>query len=159
MSTVLKSSYPRISIQTLVFPFSVESVQLDASPFEDHDGPVIRVVAAKLVRGRSTLIAVPHDANIPPLENWGVPLLERLAEFLSISTDVAFRPNIFYRDKTGQLHALFLQHELSASETITRFMMAAPFPNSDTPTVEQQIAELLPHFSDECRPAIEWGLA
>jgi hypothetical protein len=159
MSTVLKSSYPRISIQTLAFPFSVDSVQLDASPFEDHDSPAIRVVAAKLVRGRSTLIVVPRDANIPPLGTWGVPLIERLAEILSISTDVAFRPNIFYRDNTGQLNALFLQHELSAPESITRFMMAVPFSNSDTSSVEQQMAEILPHFSDECRPAIEWSLA
>lgn len=148
-----------IDIRELAFPFSSSAVQLDVDPFENRAGPVIKVVVAKRPRNRATLIAIPHGAAIPQMENWGVQLIERLAETLGIAMDVAFRPAILYRDSTGQLSSLILQHALSKENAITRAMFAIPLKNCNTPTVEQQISELLPHFGDDCRLALKWALS
>jgi len=76
-----------IDIQELAFPFSSSEVQLDVDPYENREGPVIKVVVAKTGRSRSTLIAIPQVAGTLQMDSSGVPLIERLAVVIGIKQD------------------------------------------------------------------------
>lgn len=148
------------NIQELSFPYSIEGVHVGiAACHSAGPGQKINVVTAKLHRNRAILIAAPVEADIPPVEEWGVRLMEHLAEVLGVRTDFIFRIPIFYRNRTGLLDALMLQHTLSKDGSIKRSVMPIPLDYCDTHSVEQQVEELLPHFGKACKQALERALS
>lgn len=146
------------NIQELSFPYSIEGVHVGIAACHSGTGQKINVVTAKLHRNRAILIAAPVEADIPPVEDWGVHLMEHLADILGVRTEFIFRVPIFYRNRTGLLDALMLQHTLSEDGSIKRSVVPISLEYCDAHSVEQQVEELLPHFGKACKQALQRAL-